>query len=70
MSTKVSTTTPVVTDSLPASFVCCYCRKARGVEHMIVDALVAAEPTLRLADKTEDAQEFVRLDDNIIKVTT
>ncbi len=53
----------------PASVVCHYCRKARGVEHMIVDALLAAEPTLRLADKTEDPQEFVRLDDTIIKVT-
>ncbi|CAL8464238.1 g3773 [Coccomyxa elongata] len=43
-------------------------KKARGVEHMIVDALLAAEPTLRLADKSEDPQEFVRLDDTIIKV--
>ncbi|EIE24922.1 hypothetical protein COCSUDRAFT_14348 [Coccomyxa subellipsoidea C-169] len=42
-------------------------KKARGVEHMIVDALLAAEPTLRLAERTEDSREFVRLDDTIIK---
>ena len=35
---------------------------------MIVDALLAAEPTLRLAERTEDSREFVRLDDTIIKV--
>ncbi|KAK9918697.1 hypothetical protein WJX75_006087 [Coccomyxa subellipsoidea] len=43
-------------------------KKARAVEHMIVDALLAAEPTLRLAERTEDPREFVRLDDSIIKV--
>ena len=47
---------------------CWLIRKARAVEHMIVDAMLAAEPTLRLAERTEDPREFVRLDDSIIKV--
>lgn len=59
----------MIHNTLPTIIVCCPCRKARGVEHMVVDALLAAESTLRLADKTEDPQEFVRLDDTIIKVT-
>jgi hypothetical protein len=39
-----------------------------AIEHMIVDALVEAEPALKLADKTEDVREFVKLDDTVIKV--
>lgn len=44
------------------------CRKARAVEHMIVDALIEAEPALRLTERTEDAREFVKLDDTVLKV--
>ena len=35
---------------------------------MIVDALVGADPVFRLADATESAQDFAKLDDSILKV--
>lgn len=34
-----------------------------------MDAMLAAEPALQLADKTEDSRNFVQLDDTIIKVS-
>ena len=47
---------------------CVMCRKASAVEHMVVDALLAAEPVVRLAEKTEDSREFAKLDDTILRV--
>ena len=35
---------------------------------MIVDALVGADPVFKLADATESAQDFAKLDDSILKV--
>lgn len=35
---------------------------------MIVDALIEAEPALKLTERTEDAREFVKLDDTVLKV--
>ena len=34
----------------------------------MVDALLAAEPVLRLAEKTEDSREFAKLDDTVLRV--
>ena len=33
-----------------------------------MDALVGADPVFRLADATESAQDFAKLDDSILKV--
>lgn len=44
------------------------CRKANAVEHMIVDALVEADPVFRLADAAEKAETFAQLDDSILRV--
>ncbi len=33
-----------------------------------MDALVGADPVFRLADATENAQDFAKLDDSILKV--
>ena len=35
---------------------------------MIVDALVEADPVFKLADATENAQDFARLEDSILRV--
>ena len=43
-------------------------RKASAVELMVVDALLAAEPVLKLAEKTEDSREFAKLDDTVLRV--
>jgi hypothetical protein len=37
------------------------------VEHMVVDAFLAADPVLKLAEKTEDSREFARLDDTLLR---
>jgi len=42
-------------------------RKARSVDLMVVDALRAANPVLKILDKIWDAEEFVKLDDTILK---
>jgi hypothetical protein len=42
-------------------------RKARSVDLMVVDALRAANPVLKITDKIWDAKEFVKLDDTILK---
>ena len=46
---------------------CVHDRKASAVEHMVVDAFLAADPVLRLAEKTEDSREFARLDDTLLR---
>lgn len=43
------------------------CRKAKGVEHMIVDALLEADKALHFSDKIRSAKEFVTLDDSLLK---
>lgn len=43
------------------------CRKAKGVEHMIVDALLEADKAMHFSDKIRDAAQFVTLDDSILK---
>ena len=35
---------------------------------MLVDALLAADPVLRISDRIWDARQFVRLDDSLLKV--
>lgn len=41
--------------------------KIKAVEFMVVDALVAAEPVLRIADKLNDVESYLTLDDTIVK---
>lgn len=42
-------------------------RKAKAVEYMVVDALLAAEPALRLAERASDVDTFVTLDDTVLR---
>lgn len=42
-------------------------RKAKGVEHMIVDALLEADKALRFSEKIHHAKDFVTLDDSLLK---
>lgn len=56
--------------SIEATLVMLIGRKASAVEHMVVDALLAAEPVVRLIEKTEDSREFAKLDDTILRVRT
>lgn len=39
---------------------------AKAVEIMIVDALVLADPSLKLADKTHNAKDYLHLNDSIL----
>ena len=50
--------------SFHASF---HCRKAKGVEHMLVDALLEADKALHFSDKIRSAREFITLDDSLLK---
>ena len=43
------------------------CRKAKGVEHMLVDALLEADKALHFSDKIRSAREFITLDDSLLK---
>ena len=43
------------------------CRKAKAIELMLVDALLEADPVLKLTEKVWDPREFVRLDDTLLK---
>jgi len=45
------------------------CRKSKAIEFMVVDALVEAEPALRISEKIFDRAEFQLLDDSIIDVS-
>ncbi len=38
------------------------------MEHMIVDALVEADPVFQLADAADKAETFAQLDDSILRV--
>ena len=42
-------------------------RKAKAVEYMVVDALLAAEPALRLAERAREVETFVTLDDTVLR---
>jgi len=42
-------------------------RKAKAVEYMVVDALLAAEPALRLAERAREIETFVTLDDTVLR---
>ena len=42
-------------------------RKAKAVEFMVVDALLAAEPALRLAERALDVDSFLTLDDTVLR---
>jgi HD superfamily phosphohydrolase len=41
-------------------------KKSKAIEFMVVDALLEAEPALRLCDKIHHAKDFVLLDDGIL----
>lgn len=41
-------------------------RKSKAIEFMVVDALIEAEPALKITEKIYNAADFVRLDDGII----
>ena len=43
------------------------CRKAKAIELMLVDALLAADPVINLTERIHDPREFVRMDDTILK---
>ncbi|KAG8930411.1 hypothetical protein FRC02_004243 [Tulasnella sp. 418] len=40
---------------------------ARAIEHMIVEALIAAEPVYHMADKIDDPSEYLLLTDSILE---
>lgn len=42
-------------------------RKAKAVEFMVVDALLAAEPALKLADRAQSVDTFLTLDDTLLR---
>ena len=43
------------------------CRKAKAIELMLVDALLAADPVLKMTERIHDPREFVQMDDTILK---
>ena len=43
------------------------CRKAKAVELMLVDALLAADPVLKMTERIHDPREFVKMDDTLLK---
>ena len=43
------------------------CRKAKAVDCMVVDVLLAAEPVLNIKGKIWDPRRFITLDDTILK---
>ena len=43
------------------------CRKAKAVELMLVDALLAADRVLHLSERIMDPRKFVRLDDTLLR---
>ena len=42
-------------------------RLGKAVEHMVVDALVAADPVLKLSAKIDDPDEYLHLTDSILE---
>lgn len=42
-------------------------RLGKAVEHMVVDALVAADPVLKLSQKIDDPDEYLHLTDSILE---
>ena len=43
------------------------CRKAKAVELMLVDALLAADPVLKMTERIYDPREFIKMDDTLLK---
>ena len=43
------------------------CRKAKAIELMLVDALITADPVLKMTERIHDPREFVQMDDTILK---
>ena len=43
------------------------CRKAKAVELMLVDALLAADPVLKMTERIHDPREFIKMDDTLLK---
>lgn len=43
------------------------CRKAKAIELMLVDALITADPVLKMTERIHDPLEFVQMDDTILK---
>ena len=41
--------------------------KAKAIEYMVVDALLAAEPALRMCERAADVDTFLGLDDTLLK---
>ncbi|DBA81314.1 TPA: hypothetical protein ACH3X2_006924 [Trebouxia sp. C0005] len=42
-------------------------RKAKAIELMLVDALIAADPVLKMTERIHDPREFVKMDDTLLK---
>ncbi len=45
-------------------------KKAKAIEFMVVDALVAADPALRITHRIRDPADFQLLDDGLVDVST
>lgn len=43
------------------------CRKAKAIELMLVDALIAADPVLKMTERIHDPREFIKMDDTLVK---
>lgn len=43
-------------------------KKSKAVEFMVVDALVEADPVLKISEKIYTAADFSRLDDGLLEV--
>lgn len=44
-------------------------KKAKAIEFMVVDALLAADPVLKISEKIYKPEDFVMLDDGLLEVT-
>ena len=42
-------------------------KKGKAIEYMVVDALLAAEPVLNLSSKLDSAEDFLELDDTLLR---
>lgn len=43
------------------------CRKAKGIEFLVCDALAAAKDELNLAEAADDVKQFLALDDGLLR---
>jgi hypothetical protein len=55
----------------PALHIVCLrvCRKSKAIELMVVDALLEADPVLKISEKIWQPEEFARLDDGLLSVS-